>query len=344
MTAAGDFQTLVVLRSRRGEFDALAALDLDHGVQPVLSLGYDPSASVDTMLEEVVRVARRMLGLGRLLMLDTANMAGTPGFDRPGAVLDRLADRLCQPDDLFDPDEVPFVPVVHTDADDRDLTGLGRLSRHLGHGCAVRVPMASATPGGVLAAIERIGTDPADVDLIVDLSYIAGADAFRVDEIAGLIDRLGEFRSRTILSGSVPRMLSRLHRWEQQRFEEDVWRSLVAGGVEGLRLGDYGIAHPVWDPRGFPTKHVNVKYTCGDHWLYLRERMVAASDESSTTRTVRLVSRYLVESNSFFGAGYSWGDHRFAEAADGLQQGLSRTKVVSFATSHHLAYLADLAA
>ena len=348
MAEASGFRALVVLRAKRGELDALAALDLDHGVQPVLSLGHNGTSSVDNLVDRVVEVTRSTYRLGRLMMLDATNMATAAGFDGAGAVLDHLAQRLSEPVDLLDLDPVPFIPVTHSAADERTLAATGRLARDLGHGCGLRVPMISATPETVIAAVERLGTRPSDLDLLVDLSYIAGIDAGRVDDVASLVEGLGgvgPFRSRTILSGSVPRTLSQLHRWEQQRFEEDLWRSLVAGGLDDLRLGDYGVAHPVWDPRGYPTNHINLKYTCGDHWLYLRERVLEADDESSgTTRTVRLVSRNLVASDSFYGSDYSWGDKRFTEAASGRSRALSRTKIVSFATSHHLAYLGGIAA
>ncbi|MFF1819907.1 hypothetical protein ACFVWG_21580 [Kribbella sp. NPDC058245] len=350
MSAPGDFQTLVALRARQGELDALAELRGDRQVQPMLSLGYDEKGDTANLLDRVLATTRRLFDLGRVVMLDATNMAAAPGFSGPADVLEQLADRLSEPLDLFHLDPIPFIPVVNHAADQQTLAKVGHLARELAHGCGLRILTKSATAPSAAAAIEQLGVDPANLDVVVDLEYIAGAHDFRVDEIASLIeafDRNGPFRSTTILSGSVPRMLSHLHQTEQVRFEELLWRSLISGGRRELRLGDYGTAHPVWDPKGFPPKHVNLKYTCGDHWLYLRERVPEASTgvELRTERTVRLVSRNLIDSGSFFGSAYSWGDDRLAEAADGGGRGLgSRTKVVSFATSHHLAYLGEFGA
>lgn len=70
-----------------------------------------------------------------------------------------------------------------------------------------------------------------------------------------------------------------------------------------------------------------------------------AGSENARAGALRLVSAELVNSGSFSGPGYSWGDDRLAEAAGGGGSGLGGTGVpVAYATSHHLAYLNDFAA
>ena len=130
--------------------------------------------------------------------------------------------------------------------------------------------------------------------------------------------------------------------------EEQVWRALVGAGVEGLRFGDYGVVHP-GASKGYPSKHLAVKYTCLDHWLYSRERIPAetgeAHPESRTARTFRAVCRNVVESESFAGPEFSWGDREIRETAEGRGEGPgTKTKAVAVATSHHLAHLAAQAA
>jgi hypothetical protein len=147
----------------------------------------------------------------------------------------------------------------------------------------------------------------------------------------------------SVLSGSIPSALKQTATWQQPRFEELPWESVVQGGARYLRFGDYGVVHPL-AARGFRSKHVNVKYTCPEHWLYLREPMAEqdeADEENTRAHTFRAVCQHLVDYEGFSGSAFSWGDHEIATAAHGRGHGLGSTsKPVAFATSHHLAYLA----
>ncbi|MBA8823848.1 hypothetical protein FHX42_001177 [Saccharopolyspora lacisalsi] len=148
------------------------------------------------------------------------------------------------------------------------------------------------------------------------------------------------------MSGSIPSALDRTSTWHQPRAEEQLWQSLVRGGLADLRLGDYGVVHPL-SRNGYRSKHVAVKYTCFDHWLYSRERTQDTqaetpkrSKEGPRARTFRAVCRNLVDSDGFTGPDFSWGDQEILNAAEGRGRALGATsKPVALATSHHLAYL-----
>ncbi|MFI7062275.1 hypothetical protein ACIBL3_14925 [Kribbella sp. NPDC050124] len=347
MVPAGDFRTLVALRAKKGELAALDQLPRDRAVQPLLSLDHEPDSSVDNLLDRVEEAVRGVWELGRLVMLDATNMAAAPGWGT-AAALERLADRLAAPFELYQPEIVPFVPVADSKASGELLTRISRLSERLGQGCALRIRAREASPEALALLIDRLTIHPSGLDLILDAGYVAGLDQRLVDAVLEAMvgaARHGRFRSITVLSGSVPKTLGLPHDWEQPRFEETLWQTVRAGGADRARFGDYGVVHPVWAPGVCRSKHISLKYTCSDHWLYLREKILEPDAENSRARTVRLVSTRLVESGSFSGPDYSWGDHELAEAAGGLGRGLGATsKPVAFATSHHLAYLGDFQA
>lgn len=353
MSTSGGFGALVVLRAKQGEFAALHAVDGRADVerlQPLLE--FIPTGSTPAgQLDEVEAVARRLHGLGRTIMVDAAEVAGASGFGPgPAGALGELADRLAHPVDLFDEQvPVPFVPVVRDAATDAELAALGRLCHELGAGGALRIGAAEVER--VRRLLGRLRVEPGDLDLIVDLGYLPELPARVVHRAAAAVDAAagcGPFRSVSVLSGSIPRSLGRTSLWEQPRVEERLWRALAEDGRGDLRLGDYGIAHPVIG-EGHRSKHVALRYSCPDHWLYSRERQPvadgAAEAENGRARTVRSVCRNLVESDGYAGPGFSWGDREILDAAEGRGSGLGATsKPPALATSHHLAYLAAHAA
>lgn len=345
MEPVADFRTLVALRAKMGEFAALRTLDADRSVQPLLLLDPVREGNVERLLDRVENAVRRLWTLRRSAMIDATNLIADSGT---ATVLERLNHRLQPTPALFLQDEpVPFIPVVHTSADQALLTRTSQLGGEIGRGCAVRADIRGTTPADRARLLERLAFDPERMDLILDAGYVAGLDQQLVDEMFALLDSLPEyraFRSITVLSGSVPKQLEQIHHWEQPRFEEVLWRTVKASTSDSIRLGDYGAVHPA-PSEPWRSKHINLKYTCSGHWLYVREPMLEADADNARARTVRLVSSELVNSGSFSGAEYSWGDHRLAEAADGGGDGLGDTSVpVAFATSHHLAYLGDFAA
>ncbi|MCA1226601.1 beta family protein [Saccharopolyspora sp. 6M] len=355
MSTSGGFGALVVLRAKQGEFAALHAVDERahvERVQPLLE--FIPNGSTPAgQLDGAEAVARRLHGLGRTIMVDAAEVTGAPGFGAgPVGALGELADRLAHPVDLFDEQvPVPFIPVVRGTATAAELPALGRLCQELGAGGALRIGTAAADQDVVERLLDRLRVVPADLDLIVDLGYLPELPARVVDRAAaavGAATGCGPFRSVSVLSGSIPRSLDRTSLWEQPRVEERLWRSMVEDGRTDLRLGDYGIAHPVIG-EGYRSKHVALRYSCPDHWLYSREREPVADGaveaESGRARTVRSVCRNLVESDGYAGPEFSWGDREILDAAEGRGSGLGATsKPPALATSHHLAYLAAHAA
>ncbi|MEV4603838.1 hypothetical protein AB0K15_41490 [Amycolatopsis sp. NPDC049253] len=355
MVQPGEFSALVALRVKKGELAALEAVDqADHlsHVQPLLQFE-ESDTSPANQLDRVEAAVRKLRGLGRLVMIDASEVAGNAGFGGgPAGAPGELADRLAYPRDLLEDQEpIPFIPVVRADADERRVAVLGRLCDELGAGGALRVGGEVPSRDAMERLLEVLSVDAGELDLIVDLGYVPELPSGLVDRVGGIVRAAGgsgRFRSTSVVCGSIPGSLAQTEVWEAPRIEEQVWRALVGAGVEGLRFGDYGVVHP-GASKGYPSKHLAVKYTCLDHWLYSRERIPAetgeAHPESRTARTFRAVCRNVVESGSFAGPEFSWGDREIRETAEGRGEGPgTKTKAVAVATSHHLAHLAAQAA
>ncbi|MEV6902220.1 hypothetical protein [Amycolatopsis sp. NPDC051372] len=348
----GDFSALVALRAKEGELTALGELhraDQLRLVQPLLQ--FDADGTPTKQLDDVETAVRILHNLGRVAMLDATDVAEHSGYGAAGA-LGGLTDRLTHQADLFQP--IAFIPVVRSDLAATRIAPLGRLCRELGAGGALRIRRPTPDAGRLGRLLEMLRVDPEDLDLIVDLEYLPEltSDAIaHAQRVLGTSASFGGFRSTSLLAGSVPPALSQTEVWEAPRVEEAAWDTLVRAGAQGLRFGDYGAVHPGSGP-AFPPRHVTLRYTCWDHWLYSRERIPKPDAETGEThsepprnRTFRAVCRHVVESEGFAGAEFSWGDRAIREAAEGRGHGLGSTsKPVAFATSHHLAHLASRAA
>lgn len=357
MGTPGGFATLIALRAKQGELDALDNVTVGEQlrrVQPLVVIGAD-SSSPASLLQRIELVARAHHRLGRPIMVDASEAYRRTSFGAAG-LLGELVDRLSGPRTLFDGDDpVPFVPVVRDNAADELATYTGRLCDETGIGAALRIHATTGVDRSNIArVIDRLGVDVRLLDIIVDLRYIDRFGSEHVERVLAVLDLVsdvGPARSVALLSGSVPATLKRTALWRQSRYEELVWREVIASGAEHVRFGDYGVVHP-FPANGRRSKHVTIKYACTNGWIFGRERMTedeCVSDdeevENSRAYTFRLVCRRLVDDENFAGPDFSWGDHRLAEAARGSGSGLGSTsKPIAFATSHHLAYLAGFGA
>jgi hypothetical protein len=337
----GDFRTLIALRSKQGELEALNTLQYDLGVQPLLVLEVDDGRSPDRMLTRVEYAARRLHSLGRVVMVDVNTLhSNQQRFDW----LEQLADRLNAPEGELPLDPVPYIPVARAD-DHRHLHRLRALAEEFGHGCAVRVDPAVSSADDVTRLAEDLKI--ADIDLIIDLSYVPMRSERLTDSALSMLGGLDglRLRSTTLLGGSIPKSLDATSVWEQPRHEEAAWRTVVEAGFASVQFGDYGIVHPLTEPGIRRSNHVSVKYSCADHWLFVRQPIRIVNNERLVAEAVGEAGQSLVGSGSFAGAGFSWGDRGFATVASGSVRGYgSKTKVVALSTSHHLSYMAGLAA
>lgn len=345
---------LVALRAKQGEIEALdnvVGTNQARTVQILIDL--EPvSPAPATQLRRVESIARSFNRHGSPIMVDASDVDSEVSFGRAGP-LGSLADRLTGPADLLDTEyPVPFIPVIRANAENDAAAFVGRLSHELGSGAALRCP-ASTTSADLDRVVDNLDVDPRLLDVIIDFKYIddvSDADMDRSLTILGMINEIGPVRSSILLSGSIPSTLARTALWQQPRYEEMLWRRVTSAGAHGIRFGDYGAVHP-FAGKAYPSKHVNIKYSSPNGWLFGRERMPTddyAFDgraESTRARTLRRVCQQLVVDDNFAGPAFSWGDHQLDDAARGRGAGLGSTsKPVAFSTSHHLAYLGTIQA
>ncbi|MEV6283734.1 hypothetical protein [Kribbella sp. NPDC051770] len=347
--APTDTWPVIALRSKRGELEAVSSLGPTLRAQPLLSLELEPDKPRDGLLQRVVRAVHELQDRDCLAMVDASHLPADGRFPQGGAgALEALYDLLADTTDLLRPDPAPFVPVIPADADQQQIAATWRLGEEIGHGCALRARVSTISPRQVADFVAQPGIDPATTDLVLDLGYVDSAADPVVAQVVRLLDdfeRQATFRSRTLLSGSVPKLLSHSHAWEQPRYEELVWQAASAAGPRDLRFGDYGVVHPGAEPGRFPSVHMNVKYSCSDHWLYVRERVANPGVEGEQALAAGVVCRGIVESGSFSGPEYSWGDGLIARGAAGSVETLgARSKLIALGTSHHLSYLSGWAA
>lgn len=343
---AGGHTALIALRAKSGECAAIrqGSPQLWRRVQPLIDLD-DGNAA--TQLDRVEAIAQQLGPHGRHLMIDVGNVR-TPSNFGPTGPLAAIVDRLEMPATLFD-SPVPIIPVVRDDASEVDAANIARLSGETGVGLALRI-RATGTGAATAVAhlVETMKVDTTELDVIIDRRYVDRVRPELTELVLQLVDTirtLGPTRSVALLSGSVPKTFNRTSWWEQPRYEELLWQEISVRSSQRIRLGDYGVVHPV-PTTGFRSNHVNVKYSCDAGWFFGREPLDGAADpdddaESGRARTFRRVSRHLVDNEHFAGSPFSWGDDQFVLAANGHGTGLGSTsKPVAFATSHHLAYLA----
>jgi hypothetical protein len=349
MAFSSGYTALIALRPKKGEYEAVqnGTPELWRRIQPLIDL--DDRISAATQLTRVDEIARRLAPFGRHLMVDVGDIR-TPSNFGPAGPLGAIVDRLANPVDLLDDNyPVPVIPVVRDDASATVAASVARLSDETGIGVALRIRAVATVPAAVAHLIEVMLIDTRDLDVIIDQRYIDQLRPGLTDRVLGVLDSvsaIGPVRSVAVLSGSVPKALDRTSLWEQPRYEELLWREISVQSGHQIRMGDYGIIHPI-PGEGYRSKHVSIKYSCGTGWLFSRERIADATDpndgaENGRAQTFRLASRSLVDHEHFAGPLFSWGDDQLTLAAHGgRSSGLGATsKPVAVATSHHLAYLA----
>ena len=115
-----------------------------------------------------------------------------------------------------------------------------------------------------------------------------------------------------------------------------MWNDVAYSNLTSIpKIGDYGVRLPgfvTFDPRrmGRAPKYV---YTCQDYWL-------SARGQQDQMSQFQQLAQQLVERDEFCGAGYSWGDERIVEIANGNGIG-SMTNWISYGTNHHLTFVAE---
>ncbi|GGM43868.1 hypothetical protein GCM10012275_13600 [Longimycelium tulufanense] len=350
----GSFRALAVLRAKEGELTALRQLRSGrfrqqfHAVQPLLRM--DPGRPVDgDHIDDLAGCAAAHALGGRPVMIDASDL------DDPAATMRTFRDKMGML-----PDSCRFIPVVRATDPRSYVDLLGALADECDCGAALRYVVEHTPPGditaAITAAIAALRHEREAIDLIIDVGYLPNRRTARqrAEQVTALVSShpcLQGYRTTSVVAGSVPKSLRHVGRLRQVRHEEELWRGVATGSTrKDLRFGDFGVVHPVPPKRsGGRFTHSTLRYAVNGFWLFFRQSIedhldeATACGEDGRTHTFRLISRELVaDTEEYFGPTFSWGDHQLASSANGNGEKLGTTSTpVAFATSHHLAYLAE---
>ena len=206
-------------------------------------------------------------------------------------------------------------------------------------------PDPNVSTQDVLNAVQAIGLNTTQIDLIIDFKVVASArDVARCVPLALSMlvwaSNCGNWRSVTLASGAfiktvsdlAPNGVSQLDRFDAILF------SRVAQGKPVINpdFGDYGINYPIFGPTPPRAPNPNLRYTDGLQWRVDREPRNLPGNNSFYT-----ICQRLMQAPYWQGANYSAGDRELQQYAQGIGGPGSATNWLSFGESHHFAHVVD---
>lgn len=212
------------------------------------------------------------------------------------------------------------MPVAWTDSGNQHLEIVAKASYEDGHGLALRhrvrgVSLPNGTTLDVLlkARLDRMGVDVGEVDLLLDLEYLAPDTDPSASWIAGLISRcahVGPWRSVVLIATSVPSsfgngLVPEHSKKELPRHEWSLWKEVAAKVDRPVAFGDYAVQNPVPPPNPPPIgPWANIRYTLEEALFVVRgfETRKHGTDQYAE------LSSWVTSHPSFRGASFSHGD------------------------------------
>ncbi len=223
-----------------------------------------------------------------------------------------------------------------------DLHGQGACLRL---GSDIEDPDPNISMSEVFRAVEAVGVDITQVDLIVDFKVVDSAkDVARSVPVAlSMLEWASDFdswRSVTIASGAFvrtvsgfdPNGVSQLERYDAMLFN----RIVQSEPAIKPDFGDYGINYPIFGPTPPRSPNPNLRYTDGLRWQIDREQRRLPGNNSFIT-----ICQRLVEAPYWQGSDFSAGDRELQLRADGNAGPGSATEWLAFGESHHFAHVVD---
>jgi len=279
-----------ILKSKKGEFDALSWLDptTKDALTPLIEIftvPWDwnddvPAKTIEDHLTSSAQGVIRGWGPDRPIFIDTVWLEP-----------DDQADGKHHLEYLFDllRGEVDAIPVGGPGRGAAHTAAVAAVAATDGGGACLRLdPDEVRDLAGLGQRLDQWLADaalrPAEVDLIVDFAEVT-ADSLGAFEIAAgallpALPHLADWRSMTLASGGFPRDLSGVDPDSEERLERHdwrLWRTVDSSGVPRKpTFGDYAINHPILadpDPRMIRPS-VSIRYAAESHWLIVKRRWV----------------------------------------------------------------------
>jgi hypothetical protein len=236
-----------------------------------------------------------------------------------------------------------LVPVTSPSRSTAHQAAVVRAAQADGRGAVLRLEQDElfdgTTLGGIQQLIAPLGAQPAQVDIVCDLGFIAGqASPMLSTAIRGALSQLphsGAWRHIVLAASAFPSDLQSIQGVGRiSRTEWHLYRTLQSSPWQ-LTFGDYAVAHPVYTALPFAGA-ANIRYTVTDDWLILRGRKVTGPGGFGQYVSQ---SQQLVNMPEFCGAAFSWGDAQIDAYARGTNGTGNITTWRAIGTNHHIVFV-----
>ena len=329
------------MKSKRGEYRALAALDPvtrgrclpliellpKRGQRPKADRPAKPPPTIDEQIAEHVRDIGQASCERHRVTIDFTHLPATKTADgRPPAtvLMDQLHHR-----------SVKASPVIW------GSSPLSLVKALKGPWCTVNGATLRMTPVDLDSGFDTIevllsflGVSPGAVDLIFDCGSIEDASSVRVGAVNAALRALATkpWRTMSFSAASFPVSLTELGDGEFvfPRHEWAVWQAIDEDLV-GRHIGfsDYGIRNVNKPTEGGTSPVPNQRYTLDDQWLVLR----AKAKESYLWRDLAIE---LVNDRRFMQSSHCAGCRRYDDFALGTGTGGNAEFAIQYGMIHHL--------
>jgi len=326
-----------VLRWKQGEQAALANLapEVKERIVPIIEFPLGCGCE-DRKFDDFCSNAIRYWGTDRPFYLDLSavDYGGAPdGADHPALTLLRTAHQQ----------RLLLIPIFYIDMDP-DIFSIIQQAHSSGYfdNVALRIneDEEDAASSDATEMINSLGVREANVDLIIDLRDISrGHVRAKIRMLRDLVEQFGNgYRRKIVISGAIPNKLNieTDHSEQIHRYDWQLWRRAQSiQELSGLLYGDYTTVPAEFEEvpyRGAP----KIKYTLEDRWFVIKGHRPRGRDNQRQEQ-----AREIAGSSYFLGAGFSFGDSRIRQCADGEWGPGSPANWVTNDISHHITFVAS---
>lgn len=212
------------------------------------------------------------------------------------------------------------MPIAWTDSSDQHLQIVANASYEAGHGLALRhrvrgisLPSSTGLDELLKARLDNLQADIADVDLLLDLEYLAPDTKPSAAWVARLLSRcahVGSWRSVVLIATSVPSsfgngLVPEKSKKELPRHEWSLWEEITTRVDRPVAFGDYAVQNPVPPPNPAPIgPWANIRYTLEKTLFVVR----GLETRTYGTGQYAELSSWVTSHPSFRGSSFSHGD------------------------------------
>ncbi len=334
-----------ILKGRQGEFGALKQIQqvTRQSILPLIEIVPAPSDDRNALKQLINRTAKKLgLWAGDRLLLDAgllptdveiSNGLGAVGFSAAAAM----------------GEFVKAIPVVRLNDEVQAHLDAAAVNVRHANGIAIRLNAEDLDEDSedievaLSDLLVRLGADPSEVDLILDLGVVVGDLGVRAgsrivaDAVRGL-SSIEDWRLVIVTAGAFPSDLSAFGPWtvgEPIRYDAAFYDHLQ----QRKRLarmpvfGDYAIAHPLLATGPAFPPAPQLRYTVAERWLTLK----GARNDPRGNEQFYEVCEIIARHPEFAGSGLGSADERIANPRKQGPGNASTWREIG--TTHHLDFV-----